>query len=256
MSLIDIHSHVLYGLDDGAKTLDDSLAMVRMAIEHGTTALVATPHSNPTYKFEPQKNADRLAEIQEKSGPALRLYSGCDFHLSFENIEDAMVHPRKYTIAQKNYLLVEFSDLIIFNNTHDIFGRLLDAGMTPVITHPERNSLLRQRADEIARWVAEGTRVQVTAQSVTGEFGKRAQDFSKLLLDRDLVHVIASDGHDIKHRPPVMDGAYRWLADHYGEVLAKILCVDNPGATLTGEPMKMPERNALTPARKWYQLWR
>ncbi len=230
--------------------------MVRMAAEHGTTDLVATPHANPTYKFDPAINAERLAEIESQAGVSLKLHLGCDFHLSYDNIEDAVVRPAKYTIAGKNYLLVEFSDLIIFKNTPDIFARLQDAGMIPVITHPERNSLLRQRIEEIAKWVEDGARVQVTAQSATGDFGRRAQEFSRELLDRGLVHVIASDAHDLKHRPPVMDRAHQWLTDNFSEALAQLLFVDNPGATLTGLPMKVPERNTSASGRKWYQLWR
>src|SRR6266853_3830200 len=146
--------------------------MVRMAAEHGTTDLVATPHANLEYKFDPQRIAERLAEIQAASGTTLNLHTGCDFHLSYDNVQDAVAHPRKYTIRQQNYLLVEFSDMLIFVNTSEIFGRLLDGGMIPVITHPERNALLRQRLENIAEWVAAGARVQVTGQSVTGGFGK------------------------------------------------------------------------------------
>ena len=243
-------------MDDGARTVEDSLAMVRMAAEHGTTDLVATPHANLTYKFEPGVIALRLAEIQAAAGVELKLHTGCDFHLSYDNVQDAVAHPQKYTIDHKNYLLVEFSDLLIFGNTSEIFGRLLDNGMIPVITHPERNGLLRQRLEEIAKWVEEGSRVQVTAQSLTGRFGKHAQQFSKTLLDRGLVHVIASDGHDCQHRPPVMDQAYEWLVKHYGEDLAQTVCVANPGAALRAEPMKMPKRNAAAASRKWYRFWR
>ena len=254
--MIDIHSHVLFGLDDGARTLDESVAMVRMAAEHGTTALVATPHANLSYRFEPEQIADRLARVEEATGGVLRLYTGCDFHLSYENIQDAIEHPRKYTIGQKNYLLAEFSELLIFKNTDEIFARLRDSGMIPIITHPERNGLLRQRREQIDRWVAEGARVQVTAQSLTGTFGRRAQDFSRELLDARLVHVIASDGHDCERRPPVMDEARAWLQNHYGESLAEALCVTNPGATLSGESMRIPEPGAESSVPKWYQFWR
>jgi protein-tyrosine phosphatase len=254
--LIDIHSHVLYGLDDGARTLEGSLAMVRMAAQHGTTDLVATPHANLTYKFDPAKNVERLAEIQAQAGVPIQLHLGCDFHLSYDNIEDAVVNRTKYTIAGKNYLLVEFSDLIVFKNTPDIFGRLQDAGMTPVITHPERNHLLRQRIDDIVKWVEDGAKVQVTAQSAAGDFGRRAQDFSKALLDRGLVHVIASDAHDTQHRPPIMDTAHAWLTENYGPEMAQALCIDNPGATLTGGAMTIPDRNTSAAGRKWYQVWR
>lgn len=242
-------------MDDGARTLEDSLAMVRMAAEHGTTDLVATPHANPTYRFDPERIAERRAQIEAAAGLPLRLHTGCDFHLSFDNIQDALAHPAKYTIDHRNYLLVEFSDLLIFHNTAEIFERLSDAGMIPVITHPERNGLLRQRLERIEEWVENGARVQVTAQSVTGDFGRRARDFSRTLLDRGLVHVLASDAHDTEHRPPVLDTAYEWIARNYGEPLAGTLCITNPAAALAGDPMILP---ATVPAgsRKWYQVWR
>ena len=254
--MIDIHSHVLFGLDDGARTIEDSLAMVRMAAEHGTTDLVATPHANLQFKFDTQRIADRMAQLREAAGGALRLYTGCDFHLSFDNIQDSIDHPRKYTINQQRYLLVEFSELLIFKNTEYIFARLRYAGMTPIITHPERNGLLRQRLENIARWVDQGARVQVTAQSLKGTFGRKAQDFSRELLDRRLVHVIASDGHDCERRPPVMDEARAWLEKKYGGVLADALCVTNPAAALCGDDMYLPNADSQFPVRKWYEFWR
>lgn len=254
--MIDIHSHVLYGVDDGARTIEDSVAMVRMAAEHGTTDLVATPHANPKYRFDPPLVKERVAEISAASGNILRLHSGCDFHLSYDNIQDAIANPAKYTINQHRYLMVEFSDLLIFNNTAEIFSRLEEAGMTPVITHPERNSLLRQRIDRIAEWVAGGACVQVTAQSVLGEFGRRAEEFSRTLLDRRLVHFLASDAHDCEHRPARLDLAHAWVKEHYGEEWAEALCVTNPKATLTGESLELTEDTGTPESRKWYQIWR
>jgi protein-tyrosine phosphatase len=254
--LIDIHSHVLYGLDDGARTLEDSVAMVRMAAEHGTTDLVATPHANPSFRFDPELIQERLAEVAKASGNALRLHSGCDFHLSYDNIQDALAHPRKYTINQHCYLMVEFSDMLIFNNTSDIFSMLTGAGMIPVITHPERNGLLRQRIDQIAAWVREGARVQVTAQSLLGEFGKHAKQFSRTLLDRYLVHFLASDAHDCEHRPPRLDLAYAWVKERYGEERAEVLCVGNPGAAITGDSLELVEGPGTPELRKWYHIWR
>jgi protein-tyrosine phosphatase len=254
--LIDIHSHVLYGLDDGARTLEDSVAMVRMAAEHGTTDLVATPHANPNFRFDPQIVQERLAQVAEASGNVLRLHSGCDFHLSFDNIEDALSNPHKYTINQHRYLMVEFSDLVVFNNTGEIFSRLMEAGMTPVITHPERNELLRQRVDQIAAWVGDGVCVQLTGQSLLGEFGRRAAAFSRTMLNRNLVHFLASDAHDCEHRPPRLDLAYAWVKKHIGEELAETLCVTNPKDTLIGEALEPMEAVATAERRKWYQIWR
>jgi len=254
--LIDIHSHILWGLDDGARTLEDSVAMARMAVEHGTTDLVATPHANPMYKFDPELIAQRVAELSIATEGKLRVHSGCDFHLSFDNIQDALAHPRKYTINHASYLLVEFSDLLIFGNTGEIMDRLRNQGMTPVITHPERNALLRQRTDAMAEWVASGVRIQITAQSLLGDFGRHARDFCKLLLDRRLVHFVASDAHDCQRRPPVLDQARLWITEEYGETLAETLLVTNPRAVLTGVPLDDYPDEVVPQSRKWYQIFR
>jgi len=230
--------------------------MARMAHEFGTTDLVATPHADPTYTFEPERIRERLAELASSVDGALRLYSGCDFHLSYDNIRDAIANPRKYTINQKCYLLVEFSDLLIFHNTPEIFSRLRDAGMLPVVTHPERNGLLQQRLEDLARWIEAGAFIQVTAQSLVGDFGRRAQEFCRTLLDRRMVHFVASDAHDCQRRPPRLDHAYAWLKERYGEPLAEALCVTNPRATLTGEALEIPAIEVSSETRKWYQFWR
>ncbi len=243
-------------MDDGAQTLEDSIALVNMAAKAGTTDLVGTPHASPQYHFDYDLVQERLRAVQEATGGVLRLYSGCDFHLSYDNIQDALENPRKYTINQNSYLLVEFSDLLIFRNTQDIFARMLDAGMFPIVTHPERNGLIRQRIDELAAWFDAGAYMQVTAGSLMGRFGKSAQEFARTLLDRGLVHFIASDGHHVEHRPPTMDGAYAWLEANHGKALAEAVCVTNPRATLTGDPVDLPERAAPSASRKWYQLWR
>lgn len=254
--LIDIHSHVLYGLDDGAGTLETSVAMVRMAAEHGTTHLVCTPHANLTYTFDPEMIRQHLSEIEAAAGDAIHLYSGCDFHLSYDNIQDAIANPTKYTIDHKNHLLVEFSDLVIFRNTAEILSRLQDAGMTPVLTHPERNGLLRQRISQIEEWVDAGARVQVTGQSLLGGFGRRAKEFSVTLLEKRLVHFVASDAHDLEHRPPRLDLAHAWLKQEQGDEIADALCIHNPRAALTGEAVVASEKEEAAEPRKWYQLWR
>jgi len=254
--LVDIHSHVLYGMDDGSKTFEQSIEMLKMAAAAGTTELVCTPHANRDYKFEPLVIRERLKELEAGIGGGLRLYTGCDFHLSYENIQDASTRPRKYTINQARYLLVEFSELLIFRNTAEIFGRLQEAGMMPIITHPERNQLLTMRLQEIAKWVESGAYVQVTGQSLLGKFGKKAAEFARTLLDRGLVHFIASDGHDLTFRPPTMNEAHAWLMKNYGQSTADALCIDNPRATLKGQPVNPPYLDAELPRKKWYQIWR
>jgi protein-tyrosine phosphatase len=247
--LIDIHSHVLPGIDDGAPTIEVSREMLRLAASHGTTDIVATPHANLEYSFDPRRNEALRAEIEAAGPLGVRMHLGCDFHLSFENIEDALRHPRKYTIAQGQYLLVEFSDLIIFKTTGEIFGSLLGAGMIPVITHPERNLLLQQRIGELRDWVGMGCGVQVTGQSLLGDFGSKARGFAETLMDSGLVHVIASDAHDPKHRPPIMDRARDHVEAQWGERAAAVLFHENPMAVLTSASwVGVPEKRK----RKWF----
>src|SRR5438034_6490717 len=140
--MIDIHSHILPGLDDGAKTLEDSVAMVRMAAAAGTTDIVASPHANQEYAFDPQKVTEKISELQAAVGDVPRIYYGCDFHLTPENIDNAIHSWERYSINHKGYLLVEFSDFHIPKTIEELFARLLRARLRPVVTHPERHHLL------------------------------------------------------------------------------------------------------------------
>jgi protein-tyrosine phosphatase len=250
--MVDIHCHILPALDDGAKSLEESVAMVELAAADGTTDIVATPHANHNYPFSPDEIASKITELARATGNILNIHSGCDFHLSVRNIQDALTHPTKYAINHRSYVLVEFSDSLIPPTTDEIFDRMFSAGMVPIITHPERNRLLIDRADQIRTWVERDCLVQVTAQSLLGRFGKSAKAFCNLLMNAGLIHVVASDGHDLKSRPPVLSEAYRYVAKNYGETRANALFVTNPQAILTGDPVEQLETDSRQ--KKWYQF--
>ncbi|MEO6828355.1 MAG: CpsB/CapC family capsule biosynthesis tyrosine phosphatase, partial [Acidobacteriaceae bacterium] len=154
--MIDIHHHLLYGLDDGAVDFETSLKMAELAIADGITHVVCTPHANSEYNFSPQENAARLERLRENVGDRLTLGLGCDFHLSYENIEDVLAHPAKYSINGKQYLLVEFPDFGIPQNISESFHEMSVAGLIPIITHPERNLTLMQKPEKIADWLRIG----------------------------------------------------------------------------------------------------
>jgi protein-tyrosine phosphatase len=254
--MIDIHSHILYGVDDGAKTLETSLAMLDAAAASGTTDIVATPHADTKYHFQPALIGERLSELKSSTLAQVRVHQGCDFHLTFDNVADALAHPTKYTINHKRFLLVELSDMMIFKSTEPDFVRLQDAGMLLVITHPERNPLLRQRLEMIRRWVSMGCYIQLTGQSLFGRFGAKAKSFSETLLREGLVHFIASDGHDLKHRPPTLDEAFRYVSKRFGQKRAVTLFSTNPLAALNGEPIPLETVAEPAPPRKWFLPWR
>ena len=252
--MVDIHSHILPGVDDGAKTLEDSLEMLRLAAESGTTDIVATPHANLQFTFDPELIGRKIAELQAAAGPVPRIYRGCDFHLTMENIQEALSNPGKYAINHKCYLLVEFSELLIPRTTQEIFDSLQSAGLVPIVTHPERNGLLHSRLDQLQGWVENGAYVQVTAKSLLGGFGRAAKSVAAELMNRNLVHIIASDAHDTVFRPPVLREAYQHVEKTWGGAVAETLFTSAPQAVIDGESISVPETGPVRRKRKWYRL--
>ena len=236
--LIDLHSHVLPGLDDGAPDQATAIAMCRMAADSGTTDLVLTPHNNTRYAFDPDRVEEARQELQTAVGQSIHLHRGCDLHLSTQNVEAALADPSRYTINGHDYLLVEFSDDLLVQGTSEIFGRFRDAGITPVITHPERNRHLRRNLRRLARWIQRGCRIQVTAQSLLGNFGESAQEAAIRMMDAQLVHFVASDAHNLKGRPPVLIKAYDFVLDRWGDKEADRVFIDHPWAALWGDVIR------------------
>jgi protein-tyrosine phosphatase len=246
--MIDIHHHLLFGLDDGPSDIEISVAMAEMSIQNGVTHIVCTPHSSEHFKFDPALNRERMETVQRRVGSKVTLALGCDFHLMFDNIEDAIANPAKYTINGKNYLLVEFPDHGISQNMREIFFRLSVAGMTSIITHPERNPVLARHPERMAEWLRAGCYIQITAASLTGRFGKIAQKVSHDLLKRNWVNFIATDAHDLTSRPPMLREAYLLVVDKYGKEAADRLCIHNPRAAFFGEALPpQPEPEGLHP---------
>ncbi len=228
--------------------------MLEIAAASGTSDIVATPHVNAQYVFDPEQIG---AQIQELSASVdVRIHRGCDFHLQIDTIKDALAHPRKYTINGNGYLLVEFPEPTIFTGTDEIFMQLLEAGMVPIITHPERHAHLRKRVDDLARWVELGCYVQITAASCTGTFGRAAKACANELMTRGLVHFVASDAHDTSYRPPDLSQAYALLAGQWGEATVRPLFVENPAAVLTGNAIDVEVPTTVKGRRQWYQFWR
>ena len=166
--MVDLHCHILPGLDDGPKTIEDSLAMAKDAISDGITHVVATPHANSDYVFEFSRVRAARNELNEKLEGRLTLATGCDFHLSPENLRAIRRHPTQFCINQKDYLLVEFNDFSIPPSMDQTLHELQLAGMHPIITHPERNRILRAQPERLRRWIELGCYAQVTAGSLTG----------------------------------------------------------------------------------------
>ncbi len=252
--MVDIHSHILNGIDDGARDFQMSLDMLKLARAGGTSDIVATPHSDLQYAFQPDEMSRQISLLQAAIS-GIRIHFGCDFHLHFDNIRDCLANPTKYTVNHKRYLMVEFSDSQISKTTSEVFDRMLRLEITPIITHPERNTLLMKQVQQLSTWVEAGCLLQVTGQSFLGGFGKLACSAAEELMKRNLVHFVASDGHDLEHRPPTLKPAWDYIVGRYGEPVAERLFVTNPLAVLEGAFIDTSEQITPQKNRRWYQLW-
>src|SRR6266700_3257454 len=205
--MYDIHSHILPEVDDGAKSWDITLEMCRMAQADGIEHMVATPHANERYTYDRAAHEQRLAELRTRFGSGMEFSLGCDFHMSYENLQDLRLNPRRYSIAGERYLLVELSNYSIPPQIEEAMMRLGDLGLTPVLTHPERNPILQQNLARVLGWAELGCVVQITASALTGKWGERPLQAAHLLLRHQAVHVLSTDAHDLERRPPILSVA-------------------------------------------------
>lgn len=164
----------------------------------------------------------------------LTLSLGCDFHLSYENVQDALQHPSRYVIADTNYLLVELSNYSVPPSVSDSLMRLADRGLIPVLTHPERNPILQANLRRVLEWTAAGVLVQVTGSAITGSWGEVARRAAVWLLEHEGVHVLASDAHNTSRRPPGLSRAREAVEQIAGKEIAQALVDVNPRAIVNG----------------------
>ena len=245
--MIDIHHHLLWGLDDGSTSLENSVAMAKMAVADGITHVVCTPHANEQYPYDTKVIAQKVAELQlalDMAGVNLKLGQGSDFHMSYDNIQEAKTDPRKFSVNGHGYLLIELPDYGISRNLTETLYQLQLAGLTPILTHPERNATLQADEQRMAEWMRGGLMVQVTAGSVTGHMGKRAQRVAHRMLENRWVHFLATDAHNTTSRPPKMREAHDFVAEKHGPEYAHALCVGNPLAVFMGKQL-MPQPEPL-----------
>lgn len=234
--VIDIHQHLIWGVDDGSPGLDTSLSMAREAAAEGVTHIVCTPHASEHYPYRAQLIEERYAELRGLLEGQMELSLACDFHMTAENIYEAVANPFRYSIDGKGYLLIEFPNTSISQQISDAMFMLQSVGYTLIITHPERYPALLGQPEMLAGWMRNGSLVQVTASSLYGRFGKMAEAFSNELLERNWIHFLASDAHNMTGRLPHLRKAYEYVAQRAGEETAQRLCETNPRAAVDGAP--------------------
>lgn len=261
--MIDLHCHILPGIDDGAKSLDMSLAMARMAVADGITTLACTPHIYPGMYMNDAagiaKARDALQAELDARGIALRLVCGADVHLVPEVLE-GLRSGRIPTLHGGRYLLLEPSHTTPPPRFEAAVFDIVASGYTPIITHPERLTWVEKHYPVFQRLAERGVWMQLTAGSLTGLFGPRARHWAERFLKDGHTHLLASDGHsDGRRVPRLSEGvavAERWL----GAEEAQRLVLERPQAVLDDQPADActPPRAAETGGhlwRRWWQRW-
>lgn len=239
----DIHTHVLPEIDDGATSLENSLRMLLLAARYGTTTLVATPHriwaqrENKPDALRKLTADVRLALISEGLGDHLELLPGQEIPLTPETAEE-LRQGNVLTLGDTGvYALVEAPFENLPDWTPDALAAIVAAGFQPVLAHPERNAVVQREPEHAFAFVQAGALLQLTAMSLTGENGKRAQATARWILDNRLATVVASDSHSPTWRPPTLRGAFHMLREQYDLATARRLCITNPRALATGKPL-------------------
>ena len=241
-AVIDIHSHIMPDIDDGARTLEEAIEMARIATEDGIEYMVSTPHmfNGLSHNPEPPEILERVAALNEAiAGKGVKILPGNEVHISHDIAAQAQ-NKRVTTINQRNYMLVEFPQLTVPVGAEELFYKLQLQGVRPILVHPERNGQLQNHPSMVGKFVERGVLIQVTAMSVTGEFGPTARACAEVLLRHDCVHFLATDTHRTKSRPPILSKGRDAAAAIVGPERAAALVETNPRAVINGESLQAP----------------
>jgi protein-tyrosine phosphatase len=249
--MIDIHSHIMPDMDDGARTLEEAVTMAEIAARDGIEQMVSTPHmyNGLSLNPDPSEIMDRVRELQNAVGSILKILPGNEVHISHE-IAELVKARRVTTINNLNYMLVEFPQLTVPIGADELFYKLQLQGICPILVHPERNSQIQSKPSIVQTYVERGILIQVTAMSVTGEFGPGPRQTAERLLRHNCVHFLATDCHRTERRPPILSRGRDAAARIIGEERAHRLVYENPMAVVNGLPLEIESPIPFGPGDK------
>lgn len=243
--MIDIHCHLLPGIDDGPPTVEAALALAKALVDDGVTHVVMTPHVFPG-RFENRRSSiaddfERFEALLAQAGMALTVSWAGEVRLTPEVLELLMRDELPFVgqVGGHRTMLLEMPDGQIPLGSDRFVGHMLSQRVRPILVHPERNRAVIEKPERIQPFIDQGCYVQVTAGSLVGQFGAKAQATAQTLVDRGWVHAVASDAHNLTGRRPRMRDAAAWLVRHSGEKVARQLTVLGP-AGLCGRGLNEP----------------
>jgi protein-tyrosine phosphatase len=259
--MIDLHCHILPGIDDGAPDLDTALAMAAIAASDGIEVMACTPHIYPGL-YENNQAGIRAAmdafaaELAEAEIP-LKLVIGADVHMD-PSLRDGLKGGRIPTLNGSRYFLFEPPHHVAPMRLEETCFELLVAGYVPILTHPERLTWIGDHYDQMVELAERGVWMQLTAASVTGRFGRGAQHYALKMLDDGIVHILATDAHHSTKRPPILSEARELVAKRLGAEEARNMVLVRPRGVLDNtDPDRLPGLPDPTakPAVPFWQRW-
>jgi protein-tyrosine phosphatase len=261
---IDIHCHLLPGIDDGPKDWKASLAMAQTATDAGIQTIVATPHQLGRYE---KNTAERIVtlttDVQRRihdAGLPLKVLPGADVRIQ-EDLPELVEQGRILTLGnpksenRNSFLLMELPHEQALPLGRLLY-RLQSQGITAILSHPERNKHLQENPEILRPWVQQGCLIQVTTGSITGDFGREAVRVSRWLFRENLVHLVATDAHNVTDRPPAWRSAFARICQWEGRQRANEVFKRNPAAVVAGRPVEapLPSSAPQTGFASWFNL--
>ena len=233
--MIDIHCHILPNVDDGSESLEESIAMAKIAESEGITKIVNTSHCHFDFKY---KKGNELKLELEKFNQALKeeninievllgneLYYTSDLIERFDELDF-------FSMNNSKYILMEFSPINFPKNIEDVIYEIKIRGYIPIIAHAERYKHVQEDVNIVLDCIKEGALIQVNASSILGKNGEKAEDTSKKLLDNNMVHFVATDAHSSNRRRPLIKDSYNYILKNYGKEVSEKLFIENPTAVI------------------------
>ncbi len=255
--MIDLHSHILPGLDDGAQNLEESLEMARMAEKYGIEKIVATPHLFREGLIHEElgiieRKRDELSQVLWEKHVGVEVLAGAEVHISHNLIQEIRQNKRYLTLNKSSYMFVEFPSDHVFAGVRNLFFEVMSEGITPIIAHPERNSVFVKNPSLLYELIEMGALSQANGGSFSGLYGKRVEEAVLHFLELNLIHFIASDCHNSRTLAPWLSEAVMKAEMIIGKEKAQALVTDNPRAVLSdgnipsfGNPIDPREKKSL-----------
>lgn len=253
--MIDMHCHLLFGVDDGPETIEGTMRMMEEATSEGITHIVVTPHAySPHYHVpatEVESQVRIMNDVIKASTIDLTLVTGQEVRIH-EHLVMNVLNKDILTIANSRYLLLELPTHHVPAYTIRIIQSLLEEGIVPIIAHPERNKGIAEKPERLERLIRHGALAQVTAGSLAGHFGKNVQTLSFQLIEANLIHAYGSDAHNISNRPFLFDKGLEVLGKKMGMEMVDMYLSNNQRIVQNNSlVIYEPEIPVL---RKWWRI--